>query len=366
MITRNQSRRKFIKSLGATTLAVSATPAAFPHILLPKQKKTLGVALVGLGYYSTDLLAPALQLTKHCKLTGIVTGSPWKIPVWQKRYNIEDKNVYNYETMHQVANNPDIDVIYIVLPTGLHSQYSVIAANAGKHVWCEKPMARTVAECQAIIDACKSNKVKLTIGYRMQHEPNTQTIIRFGKEKTYGKIRKVQAEAGYYDGRTDHWKQNKALGGGAMYDMGVYPLNASRYVTGEEPVAVTAKHSTNRPEVYHEVDETTEFTLEFPSGAVAECITSFGKRMNSLRVDCANGWYRLQPFQSYSGIRGETSDGKALEQTIPNQQAKQMDDDSLAIMENRSVIVPGEDGLRDIRVVEAVYRSAKAGERVVI
>ena len=151
-----------------------------------------------------------------------------------------------------------------------------------------------------------------------------------------------------------------------MYDMGVYPLNASRYVTAEEPVAVTAKHSTNRPEVYHEVDETTEFTLEFPSGAVAECVTSFGKRMNSLQVDCTNGWYRLQPFQSYSGIRGETSDGKVLDQTIPNQQAKQMDDDSLAIMENRPVIVPGEDGLRDIRVVEAAYRSAKAGKRVVI
>lgn len=149
------SRRSFIKTAGAVSLVLSAAPAVFSSIIIPRNKNKLGVALVGLGYYSTDLLAPALQLTQYCELKGIVTGSPWKIPVWQKKYNIEDKNVYNYENMHQIANNPDIDVIYIVLPTGLHSKYSIVAANAGKHVWCEKPMARTAAECEAIIDACK-------------------------------------------------------------------------------------------------------------------------------------------------------------------------------------------------------------------
>jgi glucose-fructose oxidoreductase len=148
--------------------------------------------------------------------------------------------------------------------------------------------------------------------------------------------------------------------------MGVYPLNAARYVTGEEPVAVTASHSTKRPEIYTEVDETTEFSLEFPSGAIAECETSFGKSMNELRTTCENGWYGLRPFQSYSGIQGKTSDGKKLNAKIPNQQARQMDNDSLAIMNNKDVIVPGEEGLRDIRIVEAVYRAAKTGERVTI
>lgn len=156
------------------------------------------------------------------------------------------------------------------------------------------------------------------------------------------------------------------MGGGAMYDMGVYPLNAARYAIQKEPVAVTARHETTRPEVYHEVDETTYFTLEFPDGIIAECVTSLGKGMNELHVDCAKGWYELIPFQSYSGINGRTSDGKILNERIPNQQARQMDDDALAILNNKPVIVPGEEGLRDIRVVEAVYRSAKKGERIIL
>lgn len=348
------SRRTFLKHS-----AVISASSLFPSIWIPRPVKTVGVALVGLGYYSTDLLAPALQLTQHAKLTGIVTGSPWKIPVWQEKYGIPDGNVYNYETMHLIADNDDIDVIYIVLPTGMHSEYAIKAANAGKHVWCEKPMARTEAECQAIIEACRKNKVKLTVGYRMQHEPNTREIMSYAKSKPFGAIQSVTAKAGYYDSRTDHWKQKKEMGGGAMYDMGVYPLNAARYSTGEEPIAVyNCRHSTNRPDVYREVDETTEFMLEFPSGAVAEGRTSFGEGMNSLEVSCADGWYRLAPFQSYSGIRGKASDGRQFSATIPNQQALQMDNDALAILNNTDVIVPGEEGMRDIRIVEAIYRSA--------
>ena len=354
------TRRNFLKTTTASALAL-----AFPGILIPRQKKRLGVALVGLGYYSRDLLAPALQMTEHCYLAGIVTGSPHKIPTWQRQYQIKDQNVYNYDNMQDIANNPDIDVIYIVLPTGLHAKYAILAANTGKHVWCEKPMARTAAECQQIIDACAKNKVKLSIGYRMQHEPNTQKVISFASTKPYGKIQDLKAEAGYYDGRSDHWKFKKAMGGGAMYDMGVYPLNAVRYATQEEPLAVLkAAHSTNRPSIYTEVDETTTFTLEFPSGAIANCKTSFGENLNHLRVDCQRGWYELKPFQSYSGVRGRTSDGKALDAYIPNQQARQMDDDALAILHNKPVIVPGEEGMRDIRIVEAIYQSAAQGKRV--
>lgn len=357
------SRRAFIQTLGAATGAWAAS-RTFPHILLPKQKEKLGVALVGLGYYSTDILAPALQLTEHCELKGIVTGTPSKIPVWQKKYGIEDKHVYNYETMHQVADNPDIDIVYIVLPPALHAQYSIIGAEAGKHVWCEKPMAVSEKECQSMIDACKKNKVQLTIGYRMQHEPNTQTVMRFAREKPFGKIVQVKAEAAYYDGRTNHWKQDKSLGGGAMYDMGVYPLNAVRYATGEEPVTVSARHETNRPDVYDEVDETTRFTLEFPSGAVATCMTSLGLRANELHVDCERGWYELKPFQAYNGVKGRASDGTSLDLTLPNQQAHQMDDDARAIKNNSEVLVPGEEGMRDIRIVEAIYRAAAAGETI--
>ena len=354
-------RRKFLQ-----TTAVGTASMMFPHILLPKQKEVLGVALVGLGYYSRDLLAPALQMTRHCKFTGIVTGSPEKVTTFQKQYGIPDKNVYNYENMQGIANNPEIDVIYIVLPTGLHAEYAIIAANTGKHVWCEKPMARTEKECQAIIDACKKNRVKLSIGYRMQHEPNTQKIIEWATSKPFGEIRTVKAEAGYYDGRSSHWKLKKEMGGGAMYDMGVYTINAARYSTGLEPLSVTASHSTQRPEIYTEVDETTTCQLEFPGGIVAHCKTSFGQSMNDLTVTCEKGNYYLRPFQSYSGIKGQASNGTLLNQYIPNQQAKQMDDDALAILNQKEVLVPGEEGMKDIRIVEAIYRAAKTGKREMI
>jgi glucose-fructose oxidoreductase len=359
-------RRKFISQSVTAVGGLALALPAFGNIIVPQKKSRLGVALVGLGYYSTDLLAPALQLTKHCYLAGIVTGTPAKAEQWKKTYNIPDKNIYNYSNFNSIANNPDIDVVYVVLPPSMHAEYSIRAASAGKHVWCEKPMAMTVKECQQMIDAANRNKVKLSIGYRVQHDPNTQQIIQYRKDKPYGKILNLEAAAGYFDPRTDHWKQKKSLGGGSMYDMGVYPLNATRYSTGLEPIAVTAKASTTRPDIYKEVDETMAFDLEFPGGITAKCETSFGKGMNNLQVNCEKGWYKLSPVQAYKGIKGTTSDGKVIDIPIENQQAMQMDNDSLAIMNNKRLIAPGEEGLKDIRVVEAVYKSVAEGKRVVI
>jgi glucose-fructose oxidoreductase len=244
------NRRKFISQTLSGLAGAALAQHAFAGILLPQKKDRLGIALVGLGYYSTDLLAPALQQTRNCYLAGIVTGTPSKAEDWSKRFNIPQKNIYNYDNFDSVANNRDIDVIYIVLPPSMHAAYSIRAARAGKHVWCEKPMAMTVAECQQMIDACNKNKVKLSIGYRMHHEPNTQQIIQFRKDRAYGPILNVKASAGYRDPRSDHWKQKKAMGGGAMYDMGVYPLNAARYSTGLEPVAITARADNPAGDLY--------------------------------------------------------------------------------------------------------------------
>ena len=361
----NASRRRFLNTLGASAV-LTASGIYSPHVFALSKKDKVGVALVGLGYYSRDLLAPALQLTRHCYLAGIVTGSPEKIPVWQEQYSIPDKNVYSYETMHEIADNPAIDVIYIVLPTSMHEEYSVIAANTGKHVWCEKPMAMTVAECESIISACNKNKVQLTIGYRLQHEPNTQTIIQYAESKPYGKIKHVIAQAGYYSSTPDpnHWRMKKDMGGGAMYDMGVYPLNAARYATGEEPIAINARHEWKRKELFKEVDETTYFDLEFPSGAVAECKTSVGENMNILNIGCEKGWYKLEPFQSYTNVGGVTSSGIKLDKTIENQQATQMDDDALAILGKKTILAPGEEGLADIRLIEAAKKSVATGKTV--
>ncbi len=351
------SRKSFLRKTGSALL-VSAI--GFPSIIIPKRKEKLGVALIGLGGYATGQLAPGLQQTEHCELRGIVTGSPEKIPEWQEQYGIPDRNVYNYQNMHEVANNDDIDIMYVVTPTGLHAEQSIISANAGKHVWCEKPMAMDVEECQAMIDAANQNNVQLTIGYRMQHEPNTQTIIRYGEEEKYGAITAVRSGAGYSGSHQEgNWRRNPDLGGGALYDMGVYPINAARYSTGMNPIAVSGIQSSPREEMYSRVDETTELELEFPGGIFADCRTSFGESMNYLEVDCTDGWYKLQPFQSYRGVEGETSDGTQLPADPGHQQARQMDNDALAIKENKPPIVPGEDGLEDIRIVTATMESSR-------
>jgi glucose-fructose oxidoreductase len=359
-------RRNFIRNASLGAAGATLLGSSFANILVQKKKDRLGIALVGLGYYSTDLLAPALQLTSKCYLAGIVTGTPSKAETWKKEHKLQDKDIYNYQSFDSIANNPDIDVVYVVLPPSMHAEYTIRAAKAGKHVWCEKPMAVTEAECKSMIDACNQNKVKLAIGYRMQHEPNTQKIIQFRKDRTYGNVMKVTAAAGYFDSRTDHWKQKKSLGGGCTLDMGVYPLNAARYSTGLEPIAVTAQASTTRPEIYKEVEETMKFDLEFPGGVTAVCETSLGKGMNDLNVTCSKGWYKLSPFQAYSGVNGAASDGTKLNAVIPNEQSKQMDDDAVAIMNSKPLIAPGEEGLRDIRVTDAIFKSASENKRISI
>src|SRR3954453_20584475 len=305
------SRRTIIKTLTAGSAALLLSP----NVLLAatrKKKDRLGVALVGLGYYSTDLLAPALQQTKNCYLSGIVTGTPSKAEAWKKQYNIPDKNIYNYQTFDQIANNDDIDVVYVGLPPALHKEDVIRAAKAGKHAWCEKPMAITAAECQAMIDACKSNKRSLAIGYRLHHEPNTQEYTKIINQKQLGNVLKASCGAGYYETRTNHWKQNKALGGGVLYDMGVYSIQGARLGTGMEPVAiVSAKTSTTRPEIYKNgLDETTVATLEFPGSVMADIKTSFGENINSIDIDLEKGSINMAPYSAYNGVSGKSTLGK--------------------------------------------------------
>src|SRR5262245_51794000 len=246
------SRRKFIGRAVAGAAGLVVGSEAFANIHIPQKKEQLGIALVGLGNYSTNLLLPALQLTKKIRLTGIVTGTPAKAEKWKMMQKLEDKNIYDYQSFDTIANNPDIDVVYVVLPPSMHAEYTIRAANAGKHVFCEKPMAVSVEECQKMIDACNKNKVKLAIGYRMQHEPNTKKLMEFTRNQTYGKIMKVEAAAGYRESNAGHWKLKKSMGGGSLMDMGVYAIQGARYGTQLEPVAVTAKQTTERPELYKE------------------------------------------------------------------------------------------------------------------
>lgn len=359
------SRRQFVSSLALASTGSLFLPNGLWAATAPAKEK-LGIALVGLGYYSTDLIAPALQVTEKCYLAGIVTGSPAKAEAWKKKYNIPDKNIYNYENFDQIANNPDIDVVYVVLPPSMHLEYTARAAKAGKQVFCEKPMAMTVAECEAMIKVCKDNKVNLSIGYRCQHDPNIQAYRQVGINKKFGNVQMVTSAAGYFDGRSNHWKQSKALGGGCLGDMGVYALQGARLATGEEPISVTAQAYTNRPEIYKEVEETAMFQLQFPSGARASCITSFGMNMNYLQVNYEKGWLKMEPQSNYGDNRGSMSDGTLINFPLKSQQPKQLDDDCTALLGKTPLLVTGEEGLRDIRVIEAVKKAAASGREVKI
>ena len=360
------SRREMIKVLSLGSAATLLSPASLLSACRP-QKRGLGVALVGLGYYSTDLLAPALQQTKHCYLAGIVTGTPAKAEAWKQQYGIADKNIYNYSNFDSIANNPDIDVVYVVLPPSMHHAYVIRAANAGKHVWCEKPMALTEKECAEMIAACNKNKKTLSIGYRLQHEPTTQAWRKIVQEGTLGKIQTLSCAAGYRESRTDHWKQKKEMGGGALYDMGVYSIQGARLGTGKEPIAVVkATTSTTRPHIYKNgLDETTEATLDFGDGLMANIKTSFGENINHLNISFAKESLNVSPYQSYAGLRAKVNGTDIYhDYRVPFQQAKQMDDDALAISEGKQLLVPGEEGLRDISIVEAIYKAAATGKAV--
>ena len=353
---------------GGMTAGVGLMAAQSNLFRIKRQKEKLGIALVGLGYYATDVLAPRLQKTEHCYLAGIVTGTLEKEKIWMDKYNIPKKNVYNYDNYDEIADNDDIDIIYVVLPNSMHAEYTIRAAKAGKHVICEKPMALSTDECQAMIDACNENNVSLSIGYRMQFEPTTQEIMKWGKEKAFGDIKYVHASAAFTwpsHMPHDHWKLVRSYGGGPLMDMGVYSIQGARYSTQEEPISVSGQIFQPDTKFYQEVPETVTMQLEFPSGAVANLTTSFGMSTNQLYVVCTDGWFLIDPFSSYGGIKGTSSNGDILFPKV-DQQATQMDETAICIKEGKPMRVPGEEGLADIKIVEAIEESIKTGKPVKI
>lgn len=331
-----------------------------------RSQKKLGLALVGLGSYSSGQLAPALQETEKCYLSGIVTGTPSKTEEWKTKYKIPEKNIYSYETIDRVKENPDIDIIYIVLPNGLHAEYTIRAAEAGKHVICEKPMATSVKDCQRMIDACNKNGVKLSIGYRLHFEPHNQRVMELGQQQVYGPVKTIESANSFIiGGNPDRWRLDKELGGGGpLMDMGVYCVQGACYTTGETPLAVTAKFGeVTRPEYFKEVEQSISWQMEFPNGAVANCSSSYNDSVSRLYTQAENGWWRLEPAYGYSGIKGVTSEGP-MDYPQVNQQARQMDAFAECILENKQTRVPGEMGMRDVKILMAIYEAARTGQRV--
>jgi predicted dehydrogenase len=332
-----------------------------------KQKGKLGIALVGLGGYAGGQLAPALQQTEHCYLSGIVTGIPSKIDRWKSKYSIPGANVYNYETFDTIKDNPDIDIIYVVLPNSMHAEYVIRAANAGKHVICEKPMAMNVKECDDMIAACKKAGKMLSIGYRLHFEPYNLEMTRLGTKQVYGPIKKMTAGFGFPAGDPNQWRLKKSLsGGGPLVDVGVYCIQGFCYTTGLEPVAVTAQEGPKTdPQKFNGVEESITWQMEMSNGIICEGHASYSHNMNYLKAEAEKGVFELTSAFNYSGQAGYTPAGQ-MDFPRVNQQARQMDDFALAIKDKRPTPVPGEMGKRDVRIIEAIYEAMNTGKKITI
>jgi predicted dehydrogenase len=192
-----------------------------------------------------------------------------------------------------IRDNPEVDVIYIVLPNGLHAEYTVRGLQAGKHVLSEKPMARTPGECQQMIDAGKKANRKLMVAYRCRYEPYNREAIRMAQSGELGKTKVIVSEHGFNIGDPTQWRLNRELaGGGSLMDIWIYALNAARYLTGEEPTELTAMSFTTPGDPrFKEVEETINFQLRFPSGILANCSSSYGyDSQNRYRVVGTDGW----------------------------------------------------------------------------
>jgi predicted dehydrogenase len=371
----NNSRRKFIYTLGLAGLSIplisTTTNCNDEQSKQQSMKKNnngkLGIALVGLGSYAGGQLAPGLLQTEHCYLAGIVTGTPSKAETWKTKYNIPESNIYNYENFDGIKNNLAIDIVYVVLPNSMHSEYVIRAAQAGKHVICEKPMAISVKECDDMIAACKKAGKQLSIGYRLHFDPYNLEMVRLAKEKVYGDIKKISVGFSFV-AQKGIWRLDKKIaGGGPLMDLGIYCMQGVMYTTGMEPVAVTAQtfpiSDTNK---FVDIEETLNFQMEMPDGIIAECRTSYSENANFLKAEAEKGWFELQPAYSYSGLKGKTSDGKIIEYPKLSQQAKQMDGIVLSIKNNKQSIVPGEMGRRDVKIIEAIYEAMRTGKRIEI
>ncbi len=358
-------RRSFLAqlALGAAGLALGrhAFAAAAP-VEAPARK--LGVALVGLGSYATNQLAPALERSRHCRLAGVVTGTPEKAERWRREHRLPPENIYDYATMDRLAENPAIDIVYVVTPPGLHAEHTIRAARAGKHVICEKPMAVSVAECDAMIAACRAAGVHLSLGYRLQYEPAWQEVKRLARTEEFGAFGTMSGGFGFRH-RGGGWRLDKKIGGGGpLMDVGIYVIQAACMAAAGAPVAVTAvEPPKRRPEVFREVEETLDFTLEFANGATCAGTTSYETGSNRFRAEAPAGFVELEPAYSYSGLVGRTGRGP-LPRSDAHQQAAQIDGIAEAIRAGVPSLSPAEMGRRDLQIITALYEAARTGRRV--
>jgi len=369
-----RNRRDFLQllplSLGMLSLLPEMAEKYSPFEPTPRPEgPPLRVAFLGLGSYA-NRVAEAIKDSERVKITGLISGTPSKIETWKNKYQVSDSSCYHYGNFDAIKNNPDIDAVYICTPNALHKEQTLRVAAAGKHVICEKPIAINVAEAKEMIKACEKAGVKFLVGYRMHFEAKTQEIVRMRMTGDFGKLVFFQGLCGFKIGDPNQWRLNKELaGGGAMMDIGIYAINGARYMIGEDPIWVTAQETKTDPVKFKEgVDETIQFQMGFPNGAVASCLSTYNtSHLDRFLLTGHGGFAELQPATGYGPIKGKSHKGEFTQPHVTHQ-LRQMEEMAEIILRDKTPFLPvdGKEGLKDMIIIEAIFNAVKSGDKIQI
>lgn len=341
----------------------------------------IGYAIVGLGHLSLAQILPAIVQSKRSKVVALVSGDRKKAERIAAMYDVPTLGLYSYENFDDIKSNPHIHAVYIVLPNSMHLEYTIRAARAGKHVLCEKPMATAPEEAAQMIRACEDAKVHLMIAYRIQYEPRTREAMHWFRKKSLGaaKILDMSNIQNQSKSNVDQWRHKKSLaGGGALPDIGLYCINTARYLCGEEPIEVGAtQYSTPGDARFKDVEEAVAFWMKFPSGLLANCVTSYGAfGSKRWRANFEKGFAEMDPAFPYSGLKLKRSrqatdlvelhveEEEVFQAPDKNQFIAEVDHFAECITHNRKPWTPGEEGLQDQRIMKAIYESAATSRPV--
>ena len=355
----NWTRRQFngMAALGAATGLAAGARAQL-------STRKLGYCIVGLGRISMQHFMPATKMSQNARVTAIVSGHRDKAERMAAEYGVPARNIYSYDNYNGIAGNPDIDAVYIALPNSMHTEYTIRAAQAGKHVLCEKPMASTAADAQAMDDACRKANRKLMVGYRCHFEPAHLRAIQLIRDGRLGKIEAIDSAFGY-NIAPGEWRLNKAMaGGGPLMDVGIYSLNACRRLTGEEPVDIKGYSAVvDQDGRFREVEENVSWSMKFPSGAVASCSTTYGANMTSyFRVLASKAELYVEQAFAYEGqhLMAVMDGGPPINEPSsfrdPGCFVREADHFAECIFSNREPGPNGTEGLRDMRLIAAIYK----------
>jgi predicted dehydrogenase len=355
--------RREVAKLGALGFAACAVPSLAAQTTGPQT----GYAIIGLGRIAAIFMA-GVRNSSNSKVTALVSGHRDKALRIAADYGVPESSIYSYEEFDSIASNKSVDAVYVALPNGMHAEYTIRAAKAGKHVLCEKPMANNVAECEAMIAACKSAGVKLMIAYRCHLEPTNLRAIELIRSGAIGQVQAIESGYGFNISPTDWRLQKKMAGGGPLVDVGIYALNATRYLTGEEPVSFTAIASViDHDGRFKEVEENVSWTTRFPSGIVAACNTTYGGQFTSFyRVHGSKGSIEASPAFDYDRLHltgayfgnGFNHIDEPNPARNPYQFQAEAEYFSNCVQNGIEPKTPGEEGLRDMRYIAEIYRAA--------